>query len=429
MSAAQPPQTAPVRTPHVALWLCAASVTLFVAWSCLFKLDIISVADGQVVPSSRLQVVQHLEGGIVREILVREGEKVAADQPLVILEQITSGAGVEELQGKLVALRVEIAGLEAQAGNKAAPDFPEDLATGHPQLVQQADSLYKATMANHRNAVSAQRELIRQREHAVNEILTRIRNARENLKLVDEQVALSEELLRDSLTTQHKHLVYLREQGELKSRIEEDQSSLAAARSALAESEAGLKHTQSAFQEHVEARLRDARMESDETVQRLRRLSDSLDRTVIRSPVDGVVKTLHVATLGGVLKPGQEVAEIVPSEDRLIVEGRLSVTDIGHVQVGQSAAVRLMGRESSVYGKIDGSVIHVAPDTTASPDGRVFYLVRVETLQDHFGSGESVYRLFPGMAVMVHIHTGKRTVFQYITEPFTARFTGALQER
>ena len=158
-------------------------------------------------------------------------------------------------------------------------------------------------------------------------------------------------------------------------------------------------------------------------------MSDSLDRTVIRSPVEGVVKTLHVATLGGVLKPGQDVADIVPFEDRLIVEGRLSVTDIGYVRVGQNAAVRLMGRESSVYGKIDGTVIHVAPDSTVDPNGRVFYVVRVETLQDHFTSGDATYRLFPGMALMVHIHTGQRTVLQYITEPFAARFTGALQER
>jgi adhesin transport system membrane fusion protein len=103
--------------------------------------------------------------------------------------------------------------------------------------------------------------------------------------------------------------------------------------------------------------------------------------------------------------------------------------DIGYVRVGQSASVRMMGRESSLYGKIDGSVIHVAPDTTAGPDGRVFYVVRLETVQDHFTNGDSIYRLFPGMAVMAHIHTGTRTVLQYITGPFTDRFAGALQER
>jgi adhesin transport system membrane fusion protein len=415
--------------PHGVLWLCALSLTAFLGWAWVFKLDIISVADGQVVPSSRVQVVQHLEGGIVREILVREGERVAPEQPLVILEQTVSGAGVEELQSRITALRLEIFSLEAQAQKRSEPAFDSDLRRDHPDLVEQAASLFRATLASHRNEVAAQRQLIAQREHSLNEISARIRNARDNLKLVDEQVALSAELLRDSLTTQHKHLAYLRDQGELRSRIEEDQSALAGARSALSEARVKLENIESAFQESVESRLRDARQLLEESSQRLRRLADSLNRTVIRSPVEGVVKTLHVTTLGGVLGPGQSVAEIVPSEDRLIVEAKLSITDIGYVKVGQNAAVRLMGRESSVYGKIDGRVIHVAPDSTLAQDGRVYYLVRVETQQDHFTSGDATYRLFPGMAVMVHIHTGKRTVLQYIIEPFAARFTGAMQER
>jgi len=417
------------RVPHLVLWLCALSMTAFFVWAGIFKLDIISVADGQVVPSSRVQVVQHLEGGIVREILVREGQKVAPDQPVVILEQTISGAGVEELQSRITALRVEIASLEAQADKRAAPTFDDELRSAHPDLVEQANSLFRATVASHRNEAAAQHELISQREHALNEISARIKNARDNLKLVDEQVALSAELLRDSLTTQHKHLAYLRDQGELRSRIEEDQSALAGARSALSEARVKLERIESSFQENVESRLRDARQLMDESTQRLRRLADSLNRTVIRSPVEGVVKTLHVTTLGGVLGPGQSVAEIVPSEDRLIIEAKLSITDIGYVKVGQNAAVRLMGRESSVYGKIDGSVIHVAPDSTDAQDGRVYYLVRVETQQDHFGSGDATYQLFPGMAVMVHIHTGTRTVLQYLCEPFAARFTGAMQER
>jgi membrane fusion protein, adhesin transport system len=116
---------------------------------------------------------------------------------------------------------------------------------------------------------------------------------------------------------------------------------------------------------------------------------------------------------------------------RLIIDARLSIKDIGYVREGQSAAVLLAGREAAVFvfGKSDGKVIHVAPDTTISPDGRVFYLVRVETEQDHFSSGDALYQLFPGIAMSVHIHTGTRTVMQYITKPFLARFAGALQER
>ncbi len=417
------------RGHHLVLWLCVLALSTFLAWAWMFKLDIVSVADGEVIPRSRIQVIQHLEGGIVREIQVREGERVETGQPLMTLEQVFSGAGVGELQARLTALRVEIAALEAQAANLAAPVFPEDLRRDHPELVEQAVSLFRATVARHQSDVTAQRELVRQREHVLAEISARIKNAQENLKLVQEQVALSEELLRDNLTTQHRHLGYLREAGELRSRIEEDQSALAGARAALAEAKVRLERIRSSYQESVESRLREARLNKEEATQRLRRLADSLDRTVIRSPVEGVVKTMHVTTLGGVVRPGETVADIVPFEDRLIIEARLSIRDIGYVRPGQSAAVRLVGSEAAVYGKIDGTVIHVAPDTTAAPDGRVFYLVRVETEQDHFSSGDARYQLFPGMTLMVFIHTGTRTVMRYITEPFTARFAGALQER
>lgn len=424
-----PPAPAASRVSRLTLWLCVLAVTSFAAWAMVFRLDVVSVADGQVVPSSRVQVVQHLEGGIVREILVREGQRVEPDQPLVILEQVISGAGVEELQSRITGLRVDIAALEAQAANLKTPDFARDLRREHPELVEQAESLFQASVAKHHSEVAAQRELIRQREHALTEITTRIRNAKENLKLVQEQVALSEELLQDSLTTQHRHLEYLREAGELSSRIEEDQSALAGARAALNEAEIRLERIDSTYRESVESRLREARLSKEETAQRLRRLADSLERTVIRSPVEGVVKTMHVTTLGGVIRPGAAVADIVPSEDRLIIEARLSIRDIGYVRPGQKASVRLASSEAAVYGKIDGVVIHVAPDTTAAPDGRVFYLVRVETEQDHFSSGDARYRLFPGMAMMVFIHTGTRTVMQYLLEPFTSRFAGALQER
>lgn len=410
------------------LWLCALLLTAFGAWAAVFSLDVVSVAGGQVIPSSRVQVVQHLEGGIVREIHVREGERVAPGHPLVSLEQIHTGTGVEELRSRITGLRVDIAVLEAQAAN-TTPVFDRDLLDLHPELVGQAESLYRVSVARHQSDISGQTELIRQREHALAEISARVRNARENLKLVEEQVALSEELLKDNLTTQHRHLGYLREAGELRGRIEEDESALAAARSALNEARVRLERMRNVYQEDLESRLKEARQKKEEASQRLPRLADSLDRTVIRSPVEGIVKTLHVSTLGGVVLPGQTVADIVPSEDRLIIEAQLSIRDIGFVREGQQAAVRLAGSDSAIFGKISGNVIHVAPDTTTALDGRVFYLVRVETEQDHFSSGEARYHLFPGMAMMVYIHTGTRTVMQYLLEPFTARFAGALQER
>jgi len=168
----RPLQAASNRSARLVLWLCVGAVAVFTAWAWVFRLDIVSVADGRVVPSSRVQVVQHLEGGIVGEILVQEGDQVQPDQPMIILEQVISGATVEELRSRITALRVDIAALQAQAAARNQPVFDQDLLQDHHELLEQATSLFEASMARYRNAITAQRELISQREHALTEIST-----------------------------------------------------------------------------------------------------------------------------------------------------------------------------------------------------------------------------------------------------------------
>jgi len=150
---------------------------------------------------------------------------------------------------------------------------------------------------------------------------------------------------------------------------------------------------------------------------------------VVRSPVQGIVKTLHVVTIGGVLGPGDKVAEVVPIDDRLIVEAKLKTQDIGYVAVGQQAVVRLASSDAVRFGKLAGAVAEVSPDTLIDDDGRPFYRVRIELPQDHFEKGGQRYALFPGMQVSASIMTGERTVMDYILDPLLYRMSNAFQER
>lgn len=402
---------------------------LFLAWASVGRLDIASTAQGQVVPSTRVRTVQHLEGGIVREILINEGQVVSAGQPLIVLEQIVSDAYFEEVQSRIVSLRLDLARLEALSQNLDQPEFPDDLKRDHPGMVERSMSLFMALKDSYVSNVVSQGELIRQREHQVREIITRRDNARKNLELLEEQIALSRELLEENLTTRYKHLSYLREESSLKSRIEEDGAALEAARAALSEARANLEKIRTAHHKDIENQLKKARQDLEEIQQRQRRHADSLDRTVLRSPVDGVIKTLNVTTVGGVIRSGMDVAEIVPAGDTLVVEAMLPVGDIGYVHEGQQASVRLASRESVMFGKLEGTVIHVAPDTTVTPEGRAYYAVRIQTDKDRFAHKDMEYRLYPGMIMQVAIHTGTRTVLQYILDPLMGTMTGVLQER
>lgn len=417
------------RASRAFLWLCVLGVTAFFVWGAFFTLDIVSMAQGEVIPSSKVKSVQHLEGGIVREILVREGDIVSEGQSLIILEEISTGASVEEIEIRTTSLTAEVARLDAQAQMLDEPVFPEGFEAQHPKLAAEARALFAASRSRLESEFAAQRENMIQREQDIAEIRARLRNNRESLKLVREQVALSKELLRDNLTTRYKHLAYLREQSELVGRIEQDKAALPRAESSLVEARERLNKIERSYREEAQDDLRKARQELEEFSQRLLRYTDSLDRTVIRSPVDGVVKKLYIVTIGGVVKPGMVLVDVVPSSDRLVVEAHLPISDIGYVQEGQSAIVRLASQDAARFGKLEGHVVHVSPDTFTTPEGMTFYSVRIETEGVSFRHGDFEYRLIPGMLVMAYIHTGERTVLEYLSDPFLSTMGQAMQER
>jgi adhesin transport system membrane fusion protein len=163
--------------------------------------------------------------------------------------------------------------------------------------------------------------------------------------------------------------------------------------------------------------------------QRMRKYSDTLQRTIIRSPVRGVVKTLYFVTIGGVVKSGDVIVDIVPMEDRLVVEAHLPIQDIGYVQPGQDAVVKLASRDAGRFGKLEGEVIHVSPDTFTTQEGATFYSVRIVTGGDSFKRGNFEYKLIPGMLVTAYIHTGERTVLDYLLDPFMDSLDQAMKER
>jgi adhesin transport system membrane fusion protein len=406
-----------------------AMVAGFFLWAALGELDVVSHAGGEVIPFSQVKSIQHLEGGIVSEILVREGDAVRRDQPLVVLESTSTDTQVDELAIRLASLRLDILRLQAEAAGTAELKLPPEIERIRPDEARQARALFRSRRDRYLSSISSQQQAIAQREQALAEISARLRNTRNSLKLIDEQVRISEDLLKDELTNRYNHLALLREQSALRSRIDEDGAAVRRGELAIDEAKAQIDGIRHAYDQEVKEHLAAAQRDHDELSQRSRRLADSQSRTVIRSPVDGVVKTLHIVTLGGVIQPGKTVLDIVPAGDRLIVEARLPVYDVGHVRVGQAAKIRLASAESARFGSLDGTVVHVSPDTLVNDRGAAYYRVRIETAADHFLSGAQIYRLFPGVQVEANIITGTRTVLQYILDPFLGYADQAMQER
>ncbi|HBI15858.1 MAG TPA: HlyD family type I secretion periplasmic adaptor subunit [Desulfobulbaceae bacterium] len=424
-----PPSGRNIGTVHLFFALLTSACLGFVIWAAVGRLDIVSTANGKVVPSSQVKHIQHLEGGIVSEIKVHEGEAVREGQILAVLEQIASGADVDELQARIVSLSFDVIRLEAENETRETLVFPAELVAAHPDLAQQQIHLFQARQSQYQSEIAAQQEQIRQKEQDSKVIRARLESSRAALALLQKQLDISEQLLAESLTTQYKHLELKREATELDSSIGQDRAAIERAESTVKEARRKLEETQHGFLSLVRKELKEARGQLEELTSRIRKYDDSLQRGVIRSPVNGIIKTLHIVTEGGVVTPGMTIMDIVPAGDRLVIEAHLPISDIGFVGKGQRAVIQIASPDARRFGKLEGTVTHVSPDAFTTDEGKMYYTVRIDTDQDRFAKNNHEYRLYPGVLVQVFIHIGQRSVLAYLLDPFLVTLDNSLQER
>ncbi|MDW3204215.1 MAG: HlyD family type I secretion periplasmic adaptor subunit [Alphaproteobacteria bacterium] len=407
--------------------------TLFVcalgAWAWYGTLDIVSATVGEVVPGSKVRQIQHLEGGIVSEIRAQEREVVEAGQIIVTLDSTQIDAEVAELQSRVTSLRIDIARLEAElAGNNAA-DYPEDLIARVPEQVEAARAIMETRRKRLAAEFNVQRQLIAQRRQEIVEVSARLETAEATRGFLDEQIKISDTLLKQNITNRMTHINLLKDLATLDGQVKEDRALLQRTRAALEEARAKLSEIAERFTEEGRAELSTARREFDELTERLRKFQDSQSRMVIRSPVAGIVKTIAVSTVGGVIKPGDVLAEIVPLDDRLVIDARMPLEDIGFVRTGQRAQITLTSADAARFGKLEGTVAGVSPDALLDDEGVPYYSVRIEPDAQGFNDGDLEYRLYPGLRVASSIVIGERRIAQYILDPYVSSMRAAMRER
>ena len=281
---------------HLFFILIVLMCVSFVYWAYHGQLDIVSVADGQVVPSGKIKHIQHLEGGIIHAINVSEGDVVKKGQPLVELEQLHSGASLEEIQIRIDALTIDMIRLKTLIEDKQDLVFSPALAQKHPQLIKDSRQLFLA----HKNSVQSKVEkltrLVEQKRQRIRAVESSLDNKQQRLPLLEEQLSLSEELLKDNLTTRYKHIEIMRQAKQIEGEIKNDKSALKEAAHALAETQASLREVVYAFKEKTIEQLKDVQQEFNEFSVRLKKFEDSLKRTTIRSPINGIIKKLYAFT-------------------------------------------------------------------------------------------------------------------------------------
>ena len=387
------------------LFFIAFSSFAFVAmaWMFLFNIDIISNAEGQVIPAGDVKTIQHLEGGIIDQILVKESDTVKAGESLVILAATASEVDVDEAQVQIDSKTIQSIRLEAEINNFDIPVFPDELVNKRQELVNKSLELF----------ISRKDKI----EGDIKEITASIIQHQTAIDILIKQTDMSQQLLDEGIITEFAHLDLLKELNAAKGTLE----------AAIEEKDNITKE----FIEDARNQRQVAQREISELNETIKALKDNLERTVITAPVDGVVKNLFFVTIGGVIRPGEPILDIVPTKDNLIVEARLQESDIGFVKPGQSAIVKLSSSDAVNFGQINGVVDRISPDTEQDEnDNRiVFYNIFVELDQNYFESKEKIYYLVPGVKVTASIQIGERTLANYLLSPFIGSLGQSFQER
>jgi adhesin transport system membrane fusion protein len=407
-----------------------AAFGVFALWAALFTLDIASHSAGEVVTSSQTQVVQHLEGGIVRTILVREGQSVRAGDALVELERTASDAELNELEAHIGGLQIRILRLHAQQEGRLSFDVPAELVARFPAQVQTARELFESQRMRLAGSLEVQGTKITQREAESQELLARREQLRSKLGLQREQIAISERLLKDGLTNQYEHLNLLKEEQVTLGVLNETEAGISRVSAGRRQETASLKTLAVGDREELQKDLEDARKQLSEFQERLLKYTDSQRRTVVRAPIDGTVMTMNVATEGGVIAPGGTLLTLVPAGTALLIEAKLPIGDVGLIRPGQSARVQLVSSSARGYKPMDATVIDISPDSVTERDQNEerYYRVRLQPAAPAFDGHARHYSLAPGVNVSVAILTGERSVLGYIFDPLVSGMSSALTE-
>jgi len=425
---AHDPDMTVARSARRVIWTMGWALFAFVIWATFFQLDVASRGVGEVVPAGQVKRIQHLEGGIVREIFVQEGQKVVAGQPLVELEGTASQSDSSELLSRLGALRIRIARLDAQLRRQKEVRFDGELERQYPEQIAAARELFRSQRERLQNSSSGQTHKVSQRRAEIEEITSRIAQLGGRDRLLSEQVGISVKLLKEGLTNQYAHLELLKEQTNVAGQLSEAEASLRKAQASLEAERVAMSAVDVDEDEALRKDLDESRSQLGELGERMKKFADSSMRTTIRAPLDGVVMSLFVVTRGGVIPPGGTVMTIVPGDDRLVVEVKLPVTDVGFVQVGQPTRLQLTASAGRRTQPLQGKVIHVSPDVVSEPQKEPYVLVRVAPESDRFQAGSWQYRLRPGSQLSTSILTGERSVLAYIVDPFRSGIHMAMTE-
>lgn len=420
------------RTLRVFVTAALMAVVAFVAWAGWAKLDEVARGEGRVVTSGKNQLLQSLEGGIVKEIFVKTGDKVKRGDVLIRIDDTGFSSNLGEIESKQLNLFSQIARLEHETNPDMTgePEFPEEVRQRAPALVESELRLFRARRQSLKVQLQILSERVEQKSRELQETRTNLVRLQTTLKLALEEEALKKPLALSGVVPKTDVIRLQREIADLRGQIGVSENSVPRIEAGIREAKAQVSEQKLRYLQEAEVELGQRSAEQAILEETIRSARDKVNRTDVKAPVDGVVNALNVNTVGGVVRAGEILAEIVPLEESLRVEVRVRPSDIAFVHPDQTALVKITAYDFSIFGGLEGRVEKISPDSAVDETTReVYYTVTVKTLSNQLAVRNQNLSIFPGMVASVDILTGKKSVLDYLLKPINKAKSEALRER
>jgi membrane fusion protein, adhesin transport system len=401
------------------------ALVALVVWAAYADIDEVTRGEGRVIPSSQVQIVQSMDGGIVSDILVSEGETVVPGQVLLRVDPTRFLSHLRENQAQYLALMARSERLKALSEDR---DFEPSAAlkVEIPEIVDRERTLYLSSLEGLESSLSIARQQLEQRQQELNEARSRRKQMASSLELASRELNLSKPLGVSGAVSEIDLLRLEREVVGLQGELAQVEARIDRLQSAIREAREKIQETQIQFRNEVRVELSDVMGKLSALTEGSSALADRVKHAEIKSPVRGTVKRLLINTVGGVVQPGREVVEVVPLDDALLLEAQIKPKDIAFLHPGQEALVKFTAYDFAIYGGLKAVVEQIGADTVIDERGNAFYTVRVRTVESKFGEDMPI---IPGMVAQVDIMTGKKTILMYLLKPVLRAKANALRER
>jgi membrane fusion protein, adhesin transport system len=410
------------------IWVVLLLFVAFMAWAYNSEIEQVTRGIGKVIPSSQIQVVQNLEGGIISEILVDVGQLVKKGQLLLRIDETRFSSSFKQNRVKYLSLKARAARLLAEANGK---DFkvPQEILDENREIGEREKELFESRKREFQSTLNILQEQISQREHEYKELTTKQDELTRTNALLQKELELTRPLVAQGAVSEVEVLHLERQASQMQGDIETIKQTIPKAQSRLQEAQLALQEAQLTFYNKAKSELNEVLADLDEVAATAIALEDRLKRTNVRSPVTGTINRLLVNTEGGVIQPGMDLVEIVPLEDTLVIEAKIKPSDIAFLRPEQEAKVKFTAYDFTIYGGLEAKLEHISADSITDEKGNSYYLVRLRTNKNYLGLESDPLPIIPGMIATVDIITGKKTILAYLLKPVLRAKYMALREQ